>query len=68
MSSFAFKQFGEAVATQMASEWCRRLQHFYNIWISQQEPNYRYTAEDLGSHIPAAEWVELCASLDARGE
>ena len=45
----------------MTEEWCRRSSHFFNIWLNQDDWEFRYTPEDLASYLEDLEWVSWLA-------
>ena len=51
----------------MATEWCRKLQHFYNIWRSQPLATYVFTPADVASYLPPDEWQRFAAELPLQG-
>lgn len=48
----------------MALEWCRRRQHFYDIWKEAGDNEHEYTDEEIASYPDNLGWVEW---LIARG-
>lgn len=62
-ASFAFKKYGNDAATAMALEWCRRMQHFYDIYVLHGQDDHIYSGKELQSYEEALDWVNfLCAS------
>ena len=48
MASFSILKFGEEAAMLMASEWCRRRQHFFNLWTERATPeNLSFSQAEL---------------------
>ena len=66
-ASFSVRRYGQAGATALSMEWCTRLQHFYNIWATQDNPNLVYTAADLASYREGAEWASFLEGLPLAG-
>lgn len=50
MSSYSFARDGEQVACGLAREWCRRLQHFYDLWEMQPDAKHRFSEGELASY------------------
>ena len=48
----------------MALEWCRRMQHFFDIHKAQECGDYIYSTHDLGSYAEGLEWVSYLCDLD----
>ena len=44
-TSFSVKLYGEEVATALAVEWCRRMQHFYDLYRCQPARDFKFTAD-----------------------
>lgn len=63
-ASFAIGKYGEGDATMMALEWCRRRQHFYDLYVEADRDDYAYSGEELQSCPEKLEWVHW---LLARG-
>ena len=64
MVSFSTLKYGSDAATLMASEWCRRRQHFFNVWLERKEPDLlTFTEEEIASYEPPPEWSEWFSSL-----
>lgn len=62
-ASFSHAGFSHLDASMMASEWCRRMQHFYSIYEVQGDPAYVYSADDLEAYMESEEWVSYLARL-----
>ena len=48
----------------MATQWCVRMLHFFEIWVLQEDSGYMYTAADLESFRPSDEWLNFCGQLE----
>ena len=51
----------------LALEWCRRSQHFYNLYRQSDRPDFRYSPQELTSYEESAEWVAFLASSGCVG-
>ena len=51
------REFGLACA----AEWCRRCQHFFDIWSKDYDFTFEYSHADLESYGASAEWIEVRA-------
>ena len=61
--SFSVMLYDELNASRLAVEVCKRLQHFYDIYIGQESLVYVYTPEDLSSYKMGAEYVDFLLSV-----
>ena len=52
-------------ATLMAMEWCRRRQHYCDIWKAQGAADYAYTDDDHFAYKPPTDWTDLMQKLTA---
>lgn len=60
--SCSFFMYTEAVAVQLCTEWCRRMQHLYEI-ARTYLGNYVLLSEDKHSYQPPAAWEQFIAGL-----
>ena len=44
---------------------CSRYQHFYNMWIRQDEPAYVYSADDPASYEESDTFQQFALAMDA---
>ena len=44
--TYATLLYGDEFASHLAGEWCRRMQHYYNIFASSGDPQYMFTEAD----------------------
>jgi hypothetical protein len=63
-ASFSHRDYTYLDASRMALEWCRRMQHYYDIFKSQDDPTYVYSTDDLESYVEEYEWVSYLCDLD----
>lgn len=58
--SFMFGKWGRAAATQMAREYCRRGEYFYNLFLNAGEnEEFKYTASHVEAYVPGSDWLEF---------
>jgi hypothetical protein len=62
IASFSFSVYGEQGAAQLSSEWCRRMQFYYDLWL-QSSPNHVFTLQDKAAYHPTEAWLRFKASL-----
>ena len=62
-ATFNFDKIGADVATEGSLEWCRRTQHYFDIWRLQGCHNYNFSVDELSSYVPLAAWPVLCAKV-----
>ena len=48
-TSFSVKLYGEEVARALAVEWCRRMQHFYDLYRCQPARDFKFTPSHKAS-------------------
>lgn len=61
---FALSKYGDESAHMLALEWCRRCEHFFQIWVAQDDPEFAYTQTDLASYQEGLEFVTWMCSVD----
>ena len=66
--SFTLKAYGEAAATKMAAEWCRRMQWWRDLAIASGDGRYEFTAADYGSYVESEEFSAWVDTLDPAGK
>ena len=59
-------QYSTPIANALASEWSKRMQHFFDIYLRANDADFMYSEEDLQSYILTAEWQETVNSLQDR--
>lgn len=62
---FAPSKYGDESAHMLALEWCRRCEHFPQIWVANDDPEYLYTQDDLASYQEDLEFVTWLCGVDA---
>jgi hypothetical protein len=67
MASFSYFVYGENTAGTLASQWCCRMQHYYDIWL-QRGKGYAFSEADRTSYKANPEWDKLVASLPVDGK
>jgi hypothetical protein len=48
--SFTLKRYGALNCSVLALEWCHRMQHWFNLWLEQDDPKFHYSEEELLSY------------------
>ena len=67
MTSYSVNLHGQTVSLALAEEWCRRMQHYFDLW--QTEPDgYVYTRADKAAYAPSQAWMDLVHSLPSAGK
>ena len=59
-------QYTTPIANALASEWAKRMQHFFNIHLTANDHDFVYSETDLTSYAPSAEWQAMLASMQNR--
>ena len=67
MARFSFAKYIEPIAIGLALEWCRRLQHYYDLWCMQDDAKYRFTPDDLASYTEGQEFRVLLDGVPLGG-
>ena len=63
VASFSYAKFGDQAASALAVEWCRRMQHFFNIWVAQPDPKYKFSLADAEGLVADVAFEEAKASV-----
>ena len=63
MASFSFAKYSELIATSLALEWCRRQQHWYDLWRMQDDAKYHFTPDDLASYQEGTQLSDLLKDI-----
>ena len=63
--SFSLKtaQVGDFEAMSISLEWCSRCEHFYRIWIENNDPMYIYSDDEKASFPVSDAWETFVAGL-----
>jgi hypothetical protein len=67
-ASFSAKLYGEAVATALSVEWCRRMQFWYDMYKAQPARDFVYTKEHKAALQPSDAFQQLRAELPKGGK
>jgi len=62
LASFSFSVYGEVGAFVLSAEWCRRMQYYFDLWLSGPD-DYSFKPEDREGYKPSDEWLRFKASL-----
>ena len=65
VAPFTLSNYSEAHAGKMALEWRRRMQHFFSLWVQQDNLQYYCTPGDLDSYMEDLEWAQWVSFLHA---
>ena len=67
-SRYDVNKYGDRCAGILAREWGKRMQYFYDIYCARAPDGgqYRYTAEDIESYRPSADYAVACAELNGK--
>ena len=63
VNSFAFKKYTQLAASAMALEWCSRMQHYYEIYLAQDDPDVTYSQEQLDSYSESLEFITFMLGI-----
>ena len=62
-SSYSFNKYGHIAASVLATAWCHRMQHFWDIYKRQRLANYQFTQADVDSYQEELSFVEFQIAL-----
>ena len=54
---------GPEAATALATEWCRRMSWFFDMWMERDQRRYEFTADELGGCPVDEDWVRFRSTL-----
>ena len=58
-ASFSYRKYGEGPASSMAVHWCKRMQHFFNLYKERDDPMMVYKPSDLDSCEDDLDFVNM---------
>lgn len=61
---FNLAKFGEGLANTLATEWARRMQFFYDLWLARGDPDYAFTAADIAGYKEPPAFTAVLATLE----
>ena len=64
MSSYSFAKYGEPQAMLMAQEWCRRMEHFFGVYLEGGE-NFKFDPERDPPYQCTPAWTQFVDGLQA---
>ena len=67
LHSFSIDRYGELGCSMLALETCRRLEHYYHIWLMADDDPYVFTDADVNSYKEELPWVEWLLAQDREG-
>lgn len=62
--AFYYKKYGAPNAHLLANEVARRSQHFYDIWLLQDNSHYAFTDADIAAYVETLEYLTAMLALD----
>ena len=66
-ATFAIRLYTEALAQELAIEWCTRRQFFYDLWDAGGRPaDFQFSAEDIASYVERLAFSEAAAVAGPR--
>jgi hypothetical protein len=65
LATFSVVKYGDDHASILAHEWCRRMEHFFGIWMAQDDWLYLFSEGDLAAYAAKDEFVDFFLGLDA---
>ena len=68
MYSFAFGLYSRVGAVALAQEACRRMSFFYDLWVSSEDEEFRYSDADLASCPDDYDSITLLCDADQESE
>ena len=63
--SWAFARYSEEIAGVLASEWCKRLQYFFDLYVGQGSGKYVFTRDDHAGYQACPTFHRVTALLHA---
>ena len=62
--SWSIERYSVEHSIVFATEWCARMQWFYNIWAVDVEDGRPFSKSELDSYVASEAWVVLSNSCD----
>ena len=56
-------QYTTPVANALATEWARRMEHYFQIYLAANSDDFAYSEEQIQSYSSTTEWQNLVRSL-----
>lgn len=66
--TFAFSLYGRPACHELAREYCRRAQFFFDLWVDAEVEVFHYEQVHLDMYEETLEWVTFCCELDEESE
>ena len=63
----SIKKYPMNVASTICTEWCRKMQFFYDLWGAQGDDNYCFMQEDVDSYTWSEAWRALMEDIPLVG-
>jgi hypothetical protein len=67
-TGFAYSKWGEEAANQLAREYCRRRQHFYNCWRVRDDNEFQWENYHIDAYAVGAEFTEFMTQQDVESD
>lgn len=67
-ASFAHNKYGKDKATSLALEWCRRMNHFCEVFLLRNELENCYSPEDIAPYEEGLPWLDFLCAQDLDSE
>ena len=65
-SRYELDVFGDRLCAVFTTEWCRRMQYLFDLYLAAGSDDYRYTDVDLGEYVESAAFSECFEALQGR--
>ena len=64
---YALRLYGARGAHELAREFCRRGQFYYNIMFNSEDEDFEFTPEQIDSYVDSREFLDFMCALDLDG-
>ena len=65
-TTFTAATYGDDAAMSLARAWASRMNYLYELWLSQVEPHYAFTASDLAGWQMPTDAKDAIAAFNAK--
>ena len=63
---FSIAMYSERIGSVLAREWCRKMQHYYDIAVASEGSMHRFTEAEHASYQESGEFSLIVAGLDGK--
>jgi len=63
-ASFMFEKYGRDAACQLAREFCRRGEYYYQLYLEAGDEDFEYTGEHVAGYEESLQWLDFISVLD----